>query len=356
MAMQAFATQPGRLNRFAGRLLKRAIAKECLGKSGRQIPMPKNNSDTYVARRYLPFGATSTDANTMNRFYQNGTGDRGNVVAQQHQMTEGVTPTPDSIQAVDVTVIVQQYGCLYGFTDKTFNLHEDDIPGEMVKIVGERVTWVNELIVYGALRACTNTYFGGGGTSIATVAGALTLGLIRRIVQNLQANHAEPVNSMLGTSQDFGTDAVSDGYTVYLHSNLEADIRDIPGFTPVERYATGKPMQGEIGKVERFRFITTPDLPSLQDAGAAIGATGCASTTGTLIDVYPVIVLAADAYGQIAVRGLSALDPTFFAPGQKEKSDPMGQRGYAGTSWWKAVLLENPGWMAICNVGTKTLL
>ena len=355
MAMQNFSLTPGRLNKYKGQILAHAVPMECLGRTGRQIPFPKNNSDTYVARRWLPYGATATSASSQNQFFQNGTGDRGNVIVQAHQVQEGVTPAPDSIVPLDITVVMQQYSCLYGFTDKTYDLYEDDIPKQMIEQVGERVTFVNEMIIYGALRACTNQYFGGTGTTIATVNGALTLGMVRKIAKNLQANHGKPVNKVLKPGPDYGTDAVAEGFTVYCHTDLEPDIRDLPNFTPAEKYASGKPMPGEIGKCERFRFITTPDLPSIQDGGAAIGATGLYSTTGVSIDVYPFIVTAQDAWGQVAVRGKDSLNPTFRPPGEKSKSDPHGQRGYAGTIWWKSVMIENQGWMAVGFVGSKVL-
>lgn len=355
MPMQNFSMTPGRLNKFKGQILGHAVPLEVLGRAGRQVQMPKNQSDTYVARKWLPYGATATNGTTQNAFFQNGTGDRGNAVVQAHQVQEGVTMAPDSIVPLDITVVMQQYACLYGFTDKTANLYEDDIPGQMITQVGERITFVNEMIIYGALRACTNTYYGGAGTSIATVAGALTLGLVRKIAKNLQANHGRPVNKMLKAGPLYGTDAVAEGFTVYCHTDLEPDIRDLPNFTPAEKYASGTPMANEIGKCERFRFITTPDLPSIQDGGAVIGATGCSSTTGTSIDVYPFIVTAQDAWGQIAVRGLDAVAPTYLAPGEKSKSDPHGQRGYCGSVWWKAVMIENQGWMAVGYVGAKVL-
>lgn len=355
MTMQTFALTPGRINKFKGQILAHAVPMEVLGKAGRQVQFPKNNSDTYVARRYLPYGASATNASTINQFFSNGTGNRDVAIVQAHQTQEGVTSTPDSIVPQDVTVVMQQYDCLYGFTDKTYDLYEDDIPNAMITQVGERVTFVNELIIYGALRACTNQYYGGTGTSVATVNGGLTLGLLRKIAKNLQANHAKPVNSMLKASPNYGTDAVASGFTVYCNTDLEPDIRDLPNFTPVEKYATGTPMQGEIGKMERFRFITTPDLPSVQDGGAAIGSTGLYSTTGTSIDVYTLIVVAQDAWSQIAVRGKNALNPTYIPPGQKTKSDPHGQRGYAGTIWWKATMIENNGWMAVASVGSKVL-
>ncbi len=355
MALQNFTMTPGRLNKYKGQILAHAVPVEVLGRTGRQIPFPKNQSDTYVARKWLPYGSTTTSASTQNQFFQNGTGDRGNVIVQAHQTAEGVTPLPDSIIPLDITVVMQQYSCLYGFTDKTYDLYEDDIPQAMITQIGERVTFVNEMILYGALRACTNQYFGGTGTTIATVNGGLTLGMVRKIAKNLQANHGKPVNAMLKASQNYGTDAVAPGYTVYCHTDLEPDIRDLPNFIPAEKYATGTAMPNEIGKCERFRFITSPDLPSIQDGGAAIGSTGLYSTTGTSLDVYPFIVAAADAWGQVAVRGKDSLNPTYLPPGEKSKSDPLGQRGYAGTIWWKAVMIENQGWMAVGFVGSKVL-
>ena len=353
--MQNFSMTPARLAKYKGQILAHAVPKEVLGKTGRNIPFPKNNSDTYVARRWLPYGATATDANTQNRFYQDGNGDRGNLIVQAHQTAEGITPPPDSITPLDISVIMQQYSCLYGFTDKTYDLYEDDIPQAMITQVGERVTFVNEMIIYGALRACTNQYFGGTGTTVATVNSAITLGLVRKITKNLKANHGEPVNKVLRASELYGTDAVAEGYTVYCHTDLEPDIRDLPNFTPVEKYATGTPMPNEVGKCETFRFITTPDLPSLQNAGAAVGSLGLYSTTGVSIDVYPFIVAAQDAWGQVAVRGMSALKPAYLPPGENSKSDPLGQRGYAGTIWWKAVMIENQGWMAVGFVGARVL-
>lgn len=349
---QTFGLTPARLNKYKGQILSHAVPQEVLSRQGRQVEMPKGNSDTYVARRFLPYGATASSPNT---FFANGTGDRGNAIVQAHLTQEGITPPPESIVPMDVTTVVQQYSCLYGFTDKTFYLYEDDIPKEMIKQVGERVALVNELINYGTLRSCTNQFYAGTGTTQATVNGPITLGFLRKITKSLQANHAKPVNNVLKPSQLYGTDPVAEGFTIFCHTDMEPDIRDLPGFVPAEKYASGKPMEHEIGKVERMRFITSPDLPSFQDAGAAIAGLNLYSTSGSNIDVYPVIVIAQDAWSQLAVRGLSALDPTYLPPGQKSKSDPFGQRGYAGTIWWKAALVENNGWMAVGNVGLKNL-
>ena len=140
MTMQTFALTKGRVNIFKGEILKHAKPYECLAKVGRQVDMPKNSSDTYVARRFLPYGATAANQNV---FFQNGTGDRGNAMVQAHLTQEGVTPSPDSITPFDIAEVVQQYSCLYGFSDKTYNLYEDDIPEQMKIQIGERVIGAN---------------------------------------------------------------------------------------------------------------------------------------------------------------------------------------------------------------------
>ena len=355
MPMHSFTLTAARIAKFKGEILKHAVPVEVLNRVGRQIPMPRNQSDTVIFRRWLPYNATSTDQNTQNRFFQDGTGDRTNALVQANQIAEGVTPAPESIVPVDITVVLQQYGCLYGFTDKAYYLYEDDIPKAMTEQVGERVTLINELICWGAWRGGTNVFYGGTGTSIATVNGGITLGFLRKITKNLQANHGKEVHRMLSASRNYDTSAVSSGYCIYGHTDLEPDIRDLPNFTPTEKYASGSPMPYEVGKCERMRFVLSPELVAIQDAGAAVGATGLSSTTGTNIDVYPFLVEAQDACAQVAVRGLQAMAPTFLSPGQKTKSDPLGQRGYIGTQWWKAAFVENNGWQAVCHVGSKDL-
>jgi N4-gp56 family major capsid protein len=355
MAMQGYSTATPRINKFKGGILAHAEPVEVLSKIGRQVKLPRNESKTYIARRWLPYGATATNSTTQNQFFQNGTGDRGNALVNAHLTSEGVTPTPDSIVPVDVTVVMQQYACLYGYTDQTFDMYEDDIPEQMKIQTGERVALVNEMINYGVMKGCTNQFYGGAGTSRATVNGAISLTLLRSIAKSLQANHGKEVNRVLGAGPNFATQAVSGGFCVYIHTDAEPDIRDLPGFVPSEQYASGKPMPNEIGKCERFRFITSPDLPSLQDAGAAVGATGLVSTSGSNIDVYPFIVCAQDCFSQVALRGKESLDATLIKPGEKSKSDPLGQRGYYGAIWYKAAMVENDGWMAVGNVGVTRL-
>lgn len=346
MTIQAYATQTGRINKFKGELLAHAIPVEVLGITGQNKKMPKNNGDTVVYRRWLPYGATATSANTQNRPLVN---------AAAHITSEGVTPTAETITPVDVTVVLQQYAALYSVTDKTVDLYEDDVPAEMKKQVGERMGLLREMIRYGALKSCTNVYYSGG-TSRATVDEAITVNFLSKISRNLMSNHGKVITRILSASPNFNTAPVEAAFLVFCHTDCEHDIRNLSGFKHVSEYGQRKVMhEMELGSQGRYRFIVSPELASIPDSGAAVGATGLYSTTGTLIDVYPVIIVAEDAWGDVALRGSSSIDPTWIPPGQKDKNDPLGQRGYAGAKFYSAASVLNNGWMAIGEVGVTSL-
>ena len=340
------STDPAaRIGKLKGDILAHAVPCEVLGITGQQRGMPKNQGDTIVHRRYLPYGATNTDWNTRNR---------PKALPAAHELTEGVTPTADTLVAQDITVTLKQYGCLYQLTDKTVDTYEDDVPAEMKKQCGERIALVREMIRYGILKACTNTFYAGGGASRAAVNAKITLSLLRKISRNLQANHAQRITGILAPSANIATQAVEAAYLVFVHTDADSDVRDLPKFTPVAEYGTRKPVSPyELGSVENYRFITSPELAPYPDAGADLGSTGLMGTTK--VDVYPFIVVGEDAWGQLALRGADALDPTYIPPGQKDKSDPLGQRGFVGAKFYMACTMLNEGWMAVAEAGVSAL-
>ncbi|MFA9287666.1 N4-gp56 family major capsid protein [Comamonas sp. SY3] len=340
------STDPAaRIGKLKGEILGHAVPCEVLGITGQQRGMPKNQGKTIVHRRYLPYGATNTDWNTRNR---------PKAEPAAHELTEGVTPAADTLVPQDITVTLKQYGCLYQLTDQTVDTYEDDVPAEMKKQCGERIALVREMIRYGTLKACTNVFYAGGGASRAAVNAKITLPLLRKISRNLQANHAKRITGILAPSANIATQPVEAAYLVFTSTDAEADIRDLPGFTSVAEYGTRKPVSAyELGSVENYRFITSPELAPYADAGVDIGATGLMGETK--VDVYPFIVVGEDAWGQLSLRGADALDPTYIPPGQKDKSDPLGQRGFVGAKFYMACTMLNEGWMAVAEAGVSAL-
>lgn len=346
MTVQNYDTATPRIGKLKGEILKHAVPKEVLGITGTQHKMGKNQSDTVVYRRWLPYGGATTNATTINQW---------DVTANNHLTQEGVTPDADTITPQDIPVQLNQYSCLYMYTDKTANLYEDDVPEAMKKQTGQRMGLVREKIRYGALKGGTNKFYAGG-TSRATVDETISLGLLRKVSRSLLGNRAELVTEILSPSADYNTTAIEAGFLVFCHTDMENDIRELPGFVECASYGSRKVMHElELGAVDRYRFICSPELDGIADSGAAVGTTGLASTTGTSIDVYPTIVVAEDAWGDVALRGMDSFDPTHIPANKKDKNDPHGQRGYVGSIFWSASFIQNDGWMAVVEAGVTDL-
>lgn len=334
-----------RIGKIKGEILAHAVATEVLGITGMQRALPKNNGQTVVYRRYLPFGAANTNWNTRNRPVVN---------AAAHELTEGVTPTADTLVPQDITATLKQFGCLYELTDKVVDTYEDDAPAEMKKHCGERVGLLREMIRYGVIKSCTNVFYAGNVASRSLVASKITLAVLRKVSRNLQANHAKRITGILAPSVNIATKPVEASYLVFVSTDAEADIRDLQGFVHVSEYGNRKPVHPqELGSCENYRVITSPELAPYAGAGAAIGSTGLMGSTN--VDVFPFIVVGEDAWGQLALRGADSIDPTYIPPGQKDKSDPLGQRGYIGAKFYMQCTLLNEGWMAIAEAGVSAL-
>lgn len=343
MAIQGYNTVTPRIGAYKARILATVMPTEVLRGVGMMEKLPKNNSNVAKFRRWVPVDQTSATPNTWN------------LNPADFQTTEGVTPNARQLQNQDLQVTMQQYAILYSYTDQTADMYEDDIPEYMTDMVGRAVSHLREMVTYGVAKGATNKIYSGG-TSRATVDEAITLDAIRSAARSINRQSAQKITKVLSPSGDYNTDAVGAAYVVFVHTDAEADIRDIPGFVPVERYASGKPLnEHEIGKVEGFRFVLSPQLSSYPDAGAAIGSTGLYSTTGTNIDVYPFIVTGQDAWGHVALRGMENWDVYALTPGQIDKSDPTGQRGYVSAKWYDACLILNQGHMAVIEAGVSSL-
>lgn len=346
MAGFTYATPAGRVNEVKGEILAHAIPVEVLGIAGQNKKIPKNQGDNVSYRRYLPYGGATTSATTINQW---------SVTATAHETTDGTTPNPDTMTPQDINVQLKQYSCLYMYTDKTMDMYEDDIPAEMKKQTGERMGLVREMVRYGALKACSNVFYAGGTTRL-TVDEAISPNFLSKIARSLLANRAKPITRVLSASPNYNTSPVEPGFLVFVHTDAEHDIRNLAGFIQSSEYGQKKlAHEMELGSLGRFRFIVSPELASIPDSGASVGTTGLYSTTGSTVDVYPMIVVAEDAWGEVALRGADSFDMTDIRPGQKDKNDPLGQRGYVGAKFYSASKVLNDGWMAIGEIGITSL-
>jgi N4-gp56 family major capsid protein len=304
-----------------------------------------------VFRRTLPFGASTVGTAIENSQRYVGTPD---ITASNFVLAEGVTPNANTISFQDVTVQLQQYGILFKYSSKVEQLYEDDIPGEMVKLTGETLAEVMEMVRYGVLKAGSTVVYSNGSSRTA-VNTPISLNALRKAARTLESNRSRRVTSRLAPGVNFGTRAVQPAFIVFCHTDAVADIRNLPGFTRVEEYGSFKPIHDrEIGACEDFRFISSPLLKSFAAAGSGT-LNGMLSIGGANVDVYPFIIIGEDAWGQVALKGMAAIKPIVLKASQTNHANPLGQFGYVGASTWFATVRLNDAFMARIEAGVTAL-
>ena len=305
-------------------LLKRGIPYLVIEKFGQSKALPANNSKVIKFRRYnaLP----------------------NNPVALQ----EGVTPTSRQLVPTDVTAQLEQYGDLVTITDVVMDTHEDPVLNEAIDVLGEQAAQMIEKMRYGIIKAGTNVFYSAGNARNAVNA-AISLALVRRAVRALKRQNARRITSIVRSTPSYGTEPVAPSYVALVHPDLAGDIRSLAGFVPAEKYGSISPWENELGKMEEVRFVESTIFEPWANAGAAVGSTGMLSTGGANIDVYPVLVVAKDAYGLVALKGAYALTPMVVNP-KPSDSDPLAQRGHVAWKAMQTAVILNDAWMVRMEV------
>jgi N4-gp56 family major capsid protein len=337
-------------------MLEHAEPITVLGDFGTQRELPMNSTDTIVFRRTLPFGANITGTTIENNTRYVGTpGGSSGLNYSDFVLAEGVTPNSNTIVFQDVAATLVQYGLLFKFSSRVEQLYEDDIPGEMQKLTGETMAEVLELVRYGVLKAGTNVVYAGGVSSRASVNSVITLNVLRKAARTLESNRAKRVTSRIAPGPNFSTRPVQPAYIAFVHTDVVADARNLPGFTRVEEYGSFKPIHDrEIGAAEDFRFIASPLFRSFAASGSAT-LNGCLSVGGSNVDVYPLMVIGEDAWGQVALKGMAAIKPIVLRASQTSHANPLGQFGYVGASTYFTAVRLNEAWMTRIEVGVTAL-
>ena len=343
MSEATYDSPEQRIGKQLGNILKHAIHKSVVESSGEIYKAKVKAGDTIVFRQVVPFGATASAPNVFS------------TTAAEHLMQEGVTPDVDNITILDTSATVAKYGALYGYTERQKSLGEDDVPSWMEEQLGERLGLVRELVYIGAMQGCTNRFYAGGTTRL-TVDEALSLNILDRITRNLEGNHAEYITEMMKATVVYGSQSLSMSFINYTHTDARADIEKIAGFKAVADYGSDKRVhKRELGAVGAHRFVTSPDMPKIINAGASVAGTGLLSTGASTVDIYQMFTVAKYSWGHVAFRGLDAIDYNHIPVDKVDKSDPTGERGYCSGTFYDVGLVTNHGWMAVTEFGCSSL-
>jgi len=293
----------------------------CLEKFGQAKSLPANKTQSIKFRRYNSLGLRTTP------------------------LTEGVTPASEKLTATDITATLYQYGGLVEITDIIRDTHEDPVLQEAVAVSGEQAAKTVETLRYNVLKACTNVFYANSVANRGTVVAVINRADQRKIVRSLKRQEAQFVTQIVKSTTAFNTESILPAFVGVTHVDLETDIRSMDGFVSVADYGARPAWETEVGSCEHVRYLTSTVFSPYEDSGSGT-TTGKITTSGARCDVYPVLYLAKDAYGMIALKGKYAITPIVINP-TPSKSDPLGQRGSVSWKTMQTTVILNDSWMAV---------
>lgn len=296
------------------------------------VTVPKNKGQTIKWRRLVPFAAS------------------------MEQLVEGITPSPTGVIYEDVQAQLAQFGAWIPFTDVLIETHEDENLKQFTIGAAEQAALTKERILWNMMVAGTNVIYSGTATTRATVVAPVDLGDLQLAQRALKVAFAKPLTKMVTASEKIATQPIAPGYIAIGHTNMEQDLRAIPGFVAREYYSnSGATLNdAEIGKVQDLRFILAPHFTYFPSAGGA--PTGVLSTNGTAADVYPLVIFGADAFAATALKGMDSAAVGVKNPKMAESyEDPLGQRGFVAWKMWYSAVRLNEAWIIRIEAAVSAL-
>lgn len=313
-------------------LLKRGMPYLCIEKFGQVYVIPNNATKVAKFRRYFLSGSTGSAGSGSGSFF---------IPLATTPLVEGVTPSGKKLSNQDYTATLVQYGDYTTITDVVQDTHEDPVLQAAIEVLGEQAAQTIETIRFNILKAGTNVGYANGGARNA-VNTVPTLAGQRVATTALNRQNGKKISQIVRSTPNFAQQPVESCFVGLGNPDNDTDIRLMTGYINPKLYGTQSPWENEIGSVEQVRWLTSTVFAPFADAGGAKGA--MRSTTGVNADVYPLLIIARDAYGIVPLKGKDALTPMVVNP-KPAPGDPLAQRGTVG---WKAMttaIILQDAWM-----------
>jgi N4-gp56 family major capsid protein len=328
-------------------LLKRGMPYMILEKFGQSKPIPMNNTKTIKFRRYY-LDSTMASGYTPKEYFSDDA--TGTFDPTTKTLSEGVTPSATQLEHKDIDATLVQYGDLVTISDIVRDTHEDPILKEAIEILGEQAAIIVEKTRFNVLKAGSNVVYSNGvlRSSVNTKFAAKSQRIATR---TLKRQLAKAITSVVRSTPSYGTEAIAPSFVGICHPDLEYDIRNVTAFVPAEKYGTMTPWEGEIGKIADCRYILSTIIEPWTGVGTsgATGGTNVLQNASSQANVYPILYLARDAFGMVALKGKDSIIPMVVNPTPSD-SDPLAQRGHVS---WKALvttIILNDAWMVRAEV------
>ena len=235
-------------------LLEWAKAQLVYAQFGQKRPIPRNNGKTVEFRRWTLF--------TPDKVTQ--------------QLTEGVTPSSQSLGQTKVEATIAQYGAYVEISDLLDLTAYDPVIDDSAELLGEQLGIVVDNVTRDAMIADASDQFAAGAANAGSVAATsyLTVDEIRKAVRTLKNNKARRFSGN-GRSGHFV--CIVDPYATY-------DLQSDSLWQDVSKYSNAEQIySGEIGRLFGVVFVeTTEGKVNAQSVLNAVNANTSSSATFVL--------------------------------------------------------------------------
>lgn len=268
-------------------------------------------------------------------------------------------PTRTSVQpsVTDITATVSKYGNFVILSEEVdlinFNGQADNLVEKMGINAGQSVNRLQRNV----LESNVTIQRVGGAGGDGSLGSAITANALKKAVNTLQNNVATEFMGESRGEAAFGTAPIPTSFLGLCHVDIEADLRTLASFIPVERYAGQVetfPSEFGIDSDARIRWISHPEATVSAGAGAA--STTLRNTTGNA-DLYTSIVMGQDAHGSVGLGfehikeiyeagdELPGIQLISHARGSAGTGDPLNELSSLGWKTWHTGAILNSNWI-----------
>ncbi|MCK5021451.1 MAG: N4-gp56 family major capsid protein [Candidatus Peribacteraceae bacterium] len=306
--------------------LERAQPRLTTERFGQPRPIPQKHSKTITFRRYE------------------------DLATVEAPLAEGVPPTGQKMTKTDVSCTLEQYGDFTEITDVIADTHEDPVFKEANMLLSEQAAKTIELVRIAVIKAGTNVFYAGTGTTRLSVDAGPARKDFRKIVRGLNRYNASTIEEIVKASPDIDTEPVNPAFFGMCHTDLKSDLRGMTSFIEVKNYSdSDRGLPSEVGNIEDTRIIATTMFEPWQNATTATSTTylsgGAVVTSAGTSDVYPIIVVGKNAYGIVPLQGMNSVKIMAMNPEKVDKSDKLAQVGFVSWKMYQAVCILNQNFM-----------
>ena len=275
-----------------------------------------------------------------------------------------VTPDFDQLESEVISTTIRQYGRYVPVTDLQEILGQDPYISIITERQAQQAAEVMDLLAYKTFRNPANVIYAGAASARTGVNTAVTSAELDQAIRFLEGNDAEKMTEVLSATPDVATEPLRPGYVAICHPILRHDLEAITtgaGFIPVEKYAdSSQAMEHEIGTYKGVRFLVTTQATPFDRAGDTSLGAGAASSTmvedasNSYAHVYPIVIFAKNAVGTATIGGMDSIVPKVVRPAPSG-TDPLGQRGTVGYTFFAGNLVLNEDWIITIEVAATKL-